>query len=169
VRDFDDNEFPFAYLITFRCYGTWLHGDERGAFRRSSDVKSGVVRVPPRPGLRQAETEQLKHPPVLLDKSQRNMIEDAIREVCAHRRYTLYAVNARTNHVHSVVSASHTPEPILVAFKSYSTQALRRAGLDKNIQPWSRHGSTVYLWKEGHLDKAIEYVVLGQDHPFSVE
>ena len=27
MRDFDDNEFPLAYLITFRCYGTWLHGD----------------------------------------------------------------------------------------------------------------------------------------------
>ena len=35
MRDFDDNEFPLAYLITFRCYGTWLHGDERGSYRRS--------------------------------------------------------------------------------------------------------------------------------------
>ena len=26
MRDFDDNEFPLAYLITFRCYGTWLQG-----------------------------------------------------------------------------------------------------------------------------------------------
>jgi len=25
MRDFDDNEFPLAHLITFRCYGTWLH------------------------------------------------------------------------------------------------------------------------------------------------
>ena len=29
VRDFDDNEFPLAYFISFRTYGTWLHGDER--------------------------------------------------------------------------------------------------------------------------------------------
>ena len=71
--------------------------------------------------------------------------------------------------MHSVVAASSAPEPILAAFKSYSTRALRRAGLDRSIQPWSRHGSTVYLWKEGHVDKAIEYVVLGQDHPFAVE
>ena len=27
--DFERNEFPLAYLITVRCYGTWLHGDER--------------------------------------------------------------------------------------------------------------------------------------------
>jgi len=167
MRDFDDNEFPLAYLITFRCYGTWLHGDERGSYRRSSGRRP--VRVPPRPRLVAAETEQLKHLPVQLNNSQRKIVEDAIREVCLHRRYTLYAVNARTNHVHSVVSASRVPEPILTAFKSYSTRALRIAGLDNNIQPWSRHGSTVYLWKERDLNKGIEYVVLGQDHPFAAD
>jgi len=26
--DCDYNLFPLAYLITIRCYGTWLHGDE---------------------------------------------------------------------------------------------------------------------------------------------
>src|ERR1041385_5911997 len=116
-----------------------------------------------------AETEQLKHLPVQLNKRQRKTVEDAIREVCLHRRYTLHAVNARTNHVHSVVSAAGVPEPILSAFKSYATRALRNAGLDKNIQPWSRHGSTVYLWKERHLNNGTEYVVLGQDHPFAVD
>jgi hypothetical protein len=34
VRDFDDNEFPLAYFISFRTYGTWLHGDERGSVNR---------------------------------------------------------------------------------------------------------------------------------------
>src|SRR2546426_7242807 len=28
--DFQDRSSPIGYLITFRCYGTWLHGDERG-------------------------------------------------------------------------------------------------------------------------------------------
>ena len=169
MRDFDDNEFPRAYLITFRCYGTWLHGDERGSYRRDSHAIRGVTRVPPQPGLNQAETDRLKHPPVRLNNPQRMIVEDAIRVVCLHRKYTLYAVNARTNHVHSVVAALSAPESLLAALKSYSTRALRRAGLDQRIQPWSRHGSTVYLWKERHVDKAIEYVVLGQDHPFTVD
>ena len=39
MRDFDENEFPLAYLITFRCYGTWVHGDERGSMdRRASET-----------------------------------------------------------------------------------------------------------------------------------
>jgi hypothetical protein len=60
------------------------------------------------------------------------------------------------------------PERMLAAFKSYSTRALRQNGLLGNdIKPWSRHGSTIYLWKEEDLAKAVEYVALGQDHPFS--
>ncbi len=30
----NDTDIPLAYLITFRCYGTWLHEDERGATDR---------------------------------------------------------------------------------------------------------------------------------------
>src|SRR5438105_14700411 len=109
MRDFDDNDFPLAYLITFRCYGTWLHGDERGSYRRSSGVMSAVVRIPPRKGLENAETKQLKHQPVRLNKRQRITVEKAVREVCEHREYRLRAINVRTNHAHSVVSALSHP------------------------------------------------------------
>ena len=30
----NDTDIPLAYLITFRCYGTWLHGDKRGSIDR---------------------------------------------------------------------------------------------------------------------------------------
>ena len=30
----NDTDVPLGYLITFRCYGTWLHGDERGSIDR---------------------------------------------------------------------------------------------------------------------------------------
>ena len=91
-------------------------------------------------------------------------MEQAIREVCEHRKYLLRAINVRTNHAHSVVSAMQKPEPILDAFKSYSTRALRRDRFDfsPSVKPWARHGSTIYLWKERDVAKAIEYVVLGQ-------
>src|SRR5713226_6077029 len=110
MRDFDDNEFPLAYLITFRCYGTWLHGDERGSYRRNSRVTSGVLRIPPRPGLKRAESQQLKHRPVRLNKRQRAVVEQAVREVCLHRKYRLRAISVRTNHAHSVVSALRSEE-----------------------------------------------------------
>src|SRR5436305_948277 len=141
MRDFDDNEFPLAYLITFRCYGTWLHGDERGSFRRSSRVMSGVLRIPPMSRLKTAESRQLKHHPVRLNKRQRQVVEQAVREVCLHRRYRLRAINVRSNHAHSIVSALSKPEPIREALKSYSTRALREAGLlPVSVKPWARHG-----------------------------
>ena len=170
MRDFDDYEFPLAYLITFRCYGTWLHGDERGSYRRSCRVTSGVVRIPPRAGLRKAETKELKHQPVRLDKRQRVVVERAVRGVCKYRKYLLRAINVRTNHAHSVVSALSSPEPMLDALKSYSTRALREAGLlPAHIKPWARHGSTIYLWKENNVEKAVEYVLLGQDREFTLD
>ena len=162
VRDFDDNEFPFAYLISFRCYGTWLHGDQRGSMNRKQNTY-GSARLAPNPRLEKAEIKRFKHPPITLNAEQRKVAENAIREVCLYRNYSLRAINVRTNHVHTVVSAALKPEPILEAFKAYATRALRRAGLlSAGVKPWARHGSTPYLWKERHMEKAIEYVLYGQ-------
>jgi REP element-mobilizing transposase RayT len=170
MRDFDDHEFPLAYLITFRCYGTWLHGDKRGSYRRNSRLLSGVSKIPSRPRLESAERQQLKHPPIRLNKKQRAVVEQAVRDVCKHRRYRMRAINVRTNHAHSVVSALSLLEPILDAFKSYSTRALRAAGLlSAQVKPWARHGSTIYLWKERDVERAVEYVLLGQDHEFKLD
>jgi REP element-mobilizing transposase RayT len=162
VRDFDDNEFPLAYLISFRTYGTWLHGDERGSMSRKQN-KYGTPRIAPNKRLERAERKLLKHPPVTLDGRQRPVVEKAIREVCEHRGYVRLAINVRTNHVHTVVSAAMKPEAILQAFQAYATRKLREAGLlPREIKPWSRHGSTPYLWKERHVERAIDYVLNGQ-------
>ena len=162
MRDFDDNEFPLGYLITFRCYGTWLHGDTRGSMDRKHNVY-GAPKIASNVALEGSDSRQRKNSPFILNSAQRQIVEQAIREVCDHRKYLLRAINVRTNHAHSVVSAMQKPEPILDAFKSYSTRALRRAGLlSPAVKPWARHGSTIYLWKERDVAKAIEYVVLGQ-------
>jgi REP element-mobilizing transposase RayT len=161
-RDFDNNEFPIAYLISFRTYGTWLHGDKRGSMSRQQN-QYGTPRIPPNPGLQRMELTQLKHTPVKLDDKQRPIVERAIREVCDHRGYVLRAINVRTNHVHTVVSAALKPEPILQAFQAYATRKLREEGLiPREVKPWSRHGSTPYLWKDRHVERAIEYVLYSQ-------
>jgi REP element-mobilizing transposase RayT len=162
MRDFDDNEFPLAYLITLRTYGTWLHGDERGSMDRKNNVY-GTSKVAPNSLLKKSDAKQLKHPPITLNTRQRLVVGRAIREVCDHRPYVLRAINVRTNHVHTVVTAMQDPERVLDAFKAYATRALRRSRLlTVKIKPWGRHGSTVYLWKEKDVAKAIEYVMLGQ-------
>jgi REP element-mobilizing transposase RayT len=165
--DFQNGAEPLAYLITIRTYGTWLHGDERGSVDRSQWHRYGSAKMPASYKLVGAEEVQLKHPPVILDETQRAIVEQAIRKVCEHRGYHLLAVNARTNHVHSVVSAAGKPEPVMNAFKSYATRYLREKGLlPPNIKPWSRHGSNPYLWTQEQIERAIDYVVNGQgDEP----
>ena len=162
MRDFDQNEYPLAYLITFRCYGSWLHGDARGSFKREYGISS-TTSVSPNEALEQVEFKQLQHPPVTLTPDQRLVVEAAVRQVCRHRKYQLRGINVRTNHVHVIVSAFHPPERILNDFKVYSTRALRESGLlSSRVKPWSRHGSTIYLWKELDVEKAMVYVLLGQ-------
>jgi REP element-mobilizing transposase RayT len=162
MRDFDDNEFPLGYLITFRCYGTWLHGDTRGSTDRQHNAY-GTAKLAANAPLERSDLSQRKHSPIILNAEQRKVVENAVNGVCEHRKFFLRAINVRTNHAHTVVSAMQKPEPILDAFKAYSTRALRQEGLiSPGVKPWSRHGSTIYLWKERDVAKAIEYVLHGQ-------
>ena len=161
--EFNDRSVALAYLITFRCYGTWLHGDERGSVGRKGSNIFGEAKIGPSTTLRRIDAEKVDGPVMHLGSVERRVVESAIREVCIVRGYSLYALNVRTNHVHLVVSNAGKVERMMDSFKAYSTRALRAANLiTEDTRPWSRHGSTRYLWTEKHIDTAIEYVVDGQ-------
>jgi REP element-mobilizing transposase RayT len=166
--DFQDRGQPLAYLITFRSYGTWLHGDERGSIDRRNYNRYGTPAMPANSRILVEEQGNLKTGAVLLNSKQRAIVEAAIHEVCQYRNWVLHAVNARMNHVHSVVSARCPPENVMNNFKSYATRRLREAGaLAQHVRPWARHGSTPYLWTEEQVARAVDYVVNGQgDEPF---
>jgi len=163
--DFQDRSVPVGYLITFRCYGTWLHGDERGSVDRHHR-RYGTPRVQPSPLRRQHDRELLEQPPVKLNSPQRAVVEFAIRETCKIRRWRLWTVNVRTNHVHAVISASKKPEGVLSALKANATRLMREAGLWTNeLSPWEFRGSKKYLWDDDQLSKAIAYVECDQGEP----
>ncbi len=51
-------------------------------------------------------------------------------------------------------------------FKAWGTRALRDSSdLAGDESPWTRHGSTRYLWDEQSVEAAIEYVRDWQDRP----
>jgi REP element-mobilizing transposase RayT len=162
--EFDTNDFPLAYLITVRSYGTWLHGDERLTVDRHGLNVYGRRRRAPNENLRNVMRQNMSEStPMVLNEIQRANVKDAINEVCNHRGYDLRAVNVLTNHFHVVVSAQSKPEPIANAFKSYATRKLREAGLiGDEVRPWARGKSRRYLWKPKHVSRAIEYVLYGQ-------
>jgi REP element-mobilizing transposase RayT len=158
--DFQDNSAPLAYLITIRCYGTWLHGDVRGSMNRLGRNGYGAKKIEPIRGLENSDRSQMRATRFRLDARKRDAVERAVREVSKRRGYNLLAVHARTEHVHILVSSSSKPEPIMTAFKAYSTRRLRIDGLiGREDKVWSRHGSTKYIWTEPSVRNAIEYVL----------
>ncbi len=153
---------PVAYLITFHTYATWLHGTDRGSVDREHNTP-GTPFLEPDPRREDTEAQRLKHPPITLDDEQRAVVEAAINEVAGHRGWTIHALNVRTNHVHVVVSADVPPERVMADFKAYATRRMVERGvLAESTKPWSRHGSTRYLWNEQAATAAGQYVAEAQ-------
>ena|ERR1041384_456511 len=126
--DFQVRNSPVGFLITFRCYGTWLHGDERGSFDRHHRVY-GTPGLPPSQLRHEHDRKLMKQPAVKLSSRQREIVESAIRETCAKRNWKLWTWNVRSNHIHIVVSANKKPQAILSAFKANATRALKEWGI----------------------------------------
>lgn len=153
---------PLAYFISFRTYGSWLHGDERRSVDRTHN-QFGTPMLARSDGRAEFESKELKHDPVSLSPAARAIVESAIHGVCEHRGWTVHAINVRTNHVHVVVSASGPPEPAMNAFKSWATRRLRESALvGPDTRVWSRHGSTVYLFREDKVAEQVKYVTEAQ-------
>jgi REP element-mobilizing transposase RayT len=153
-----------AYLITFRTYGSWLHGDDRGSVDRRRFNTPGEPTIPPRVGLVSAERANLRQPPVRLTHHERDVIREAIRTAAHRLSWTLHAINVRTEHVHVVVSSEWRAESLLSTLKAEATRTLRRNGLRPVTERiWSRHGSTKYLWDDNSVAAAVDYVLNRQD------
>ena len=95
-------DHPVGYLITFSCYGSRLPGDERGAVDRTHNAFGSAFR-PPDKAQQQRARARLRAAPEHLPAAGRGVVEQAIRSVCAHNQWQLYALNARCTHVHVVV------------------------------------------------------------------
>jgi REP element-mobilizing transposase RayT len=158
----NDTDTPLAYFISFRTYGTWLHGDKRGSVDRFQNQYRSPY-IPPNVRWHRSTREQMKAEPLILGGRQRRAIKAAIRETCKIRKWSLLAFNVRTNHVHTVVTAHRPSKVVLTAFKANATRQLREEGLwPYNFSPWTRKGSRRKLWNERSVANAIDYVLFGQ-------
>jgi REP element-mobilizing transposase RayT len=150
---------PIAYFLTWTCYGTWLHGDSRG----SVDVlhnQPATPYLPADPAREGRELELLVRGPDVLTDPERALIEETIRRHVEIRRWTLHALNVRTNHVHAVVAAATTPETVMSQFKAWCTRRFREQGFRAPSEPiWTEHGSTRYLWTPEAVHRACDYVL----------
>ena len=147
---------PLAYLITWTTYGTWLPGDERGwVEKHQQGTQSGD------PNRYASAVQLLKEPPVILNPLQRQLVEETIAKHCAFRGWTLHAVNARSNHIHVVVTApGMNPKEVMAQFKAWCSRRLNeqeRAGLNQK-KWWTQYGSKKWINDENYLQNAIRYV-----------
>jgi REP element-mobilizing transposase RayT len=150
-------DWPLAYFITFRTYGTWLPGDDRGSVDRDHDQVGEPTR---RDGLLVARAVgQMAADARVLTEKERVLVKESIERRCTVAGWELTAINVRTNHVHVVVAAPARPEVVLGSLKSWATRDLRDAGLAEHGERlWARHGSTRYLWEPGSVERAVDYV-----------
>lgn len=119
--------------------------------------------MPPNTALRAYESDALRNSAIALSPAQRAVVDEAVRSVCTYREWNLRALNVRTNHVHAVVSAGVPPERVMNTWKAWSTRRLRELSqIDAAQRVWSRHGSTVYLFRPERVAEKIAYVLEGQ-------
>lgn len=157
----NDTDIPLACLITLRCYGTWLHGDVRGSIDKDHNVY-GSPYLEPNAKRESFSKDLLRSDPLLLNAARRRTVELAVREVCEIRRWSLDAINIRTNHLHVVASGAPSKTARRL-FKSYATRNLKTKGLwAYSHSPWAGKGSRRLLWNEQSVQNAIDYVLYGQ-------
>jgi REP element-mobilizing transposase RayT len=104
---------------------------------------------------------------VVLTEEQRVLVEQTIRDHCRIRGWLLHAVNARSNHVHVVVTADRDPDEVMNQFKAWCSRKLSdAAGLVGAVakkagrRRWFTEGGDKELIdNDRYLGHAITYVM----------
>src|SRR5438093_695627 len=138
-----------AYHLTWTTYGTWLPGDQRGWVRKR------VCGIQPPDAERERESRKsMAETQVTLTPAQRALVEQTIRDHCRIRNWELHAVNARTNHVHVVVTAERDPDDVMDQLKAWTSRRLSdQAGLTETV---ARKAGRRHWWTEGGDIESIE-------------
>jgi REP element-mobilizing transposase RayT len=159
---------PVAYFLTFSTYGTWLHGRDPGSVDRTHSAY-GTPLLPPNAEVESEQSMKMRQGEYSLDEARREVVLSTIREVASHRRWRIWAVHVRSNHVHVVLTAPCKPEKVMSDFKAWASRRLREK-FDESADRdrWTQHGSTRYVWSNEQLDQKIHYVLDEQGAAMSV-
>jgi len=154
-----NSDEPLAYFINWSVYGTHLQGASTG-WR-----KYGKGEMRPQPLLESWRRERLNHSVVLLDQNHRDVVLKAAEEHCIHRNWHLWECNARTNHVHAVVTATgQSGKVVRDQLKANCTRSLReRFAIFRDRPVWTVGGDWRCINSERELHRVIEYARDAQD------
>jgi len=98
-----------------------------------------------------------------LSATDRSVVEETIERHCGIRGWTLHAVNARSNHVHVVVTAlGCKPEVVRNQFKAWCTRNLKSSNLGRE-RFWTEGASCRWINLDDDLESAILYTTDAQE------
>ncbi|MEM9943475.1 MAG: transposase [Planctomycetota bacterium] len=149
---------PVAYFLTWVTYGSWLPGDQRGwvEYHKGWKLPNPLLEIECK--IRQSEES------CLLTQRDRCLVETQIARTCETRKWRLFAVNCRSNHVHVVLAASNTlPTKIRIDLKAYATRRLKIESTQAGRKNWwGERGSVRWVWNKESLDQVVRYTKMGQ-------
>jgi len=150
---------PIAFFITWTVYGSRLQGDVRGWRRRRHGDQE------PQPRLAEWRRERLKHEVMLLSPEQRVVVECECQRHCDYRGWHLWAANARSTHVHIVVTAAgYSGKTVRDQLKANGTRGLReRWPQFRDRAVWTVGGDWVCINHEDDLESICLHVREAQD------
>ena len=150
---------PIAYFITWTVYGSHLQGDVRGWRRRRHGDQL------PQPRMAEWRRGRLRYDIVLLTPEQRAIVECECKRHCDIRRWHLWVVNARSTHVHIVVTAAgYSGKAVRDQLKANGTRGLReRCPQFCDRAVWTVGGDWVCVNTEDELESVCVYVRDAQD------
>ncbi len=150
---------PLAFFITWTVYGSHLQGDDSGWRRRRNGYQ------PPQLRLADWRRRRLKYDLMLLSPDERRVVEAECERHCRHRRWHLWAVNARASHVHVVVTADgYSGKTVRDQLKANCTRGLReRWNQFRDRTVWTVGGDWRCINSEDDLETVCLYVRDAQD------
>jgi REP element-mobilizing transposase RayT len=150
---------PIAFFITWTVYASHLQGDVRGWRRRRHGDQL------PQPRLAEWRRQRLKHQVMSLSPEQRAVVERESQRHCEHRGWQVWAVNARSTHVHVVVTAAgYSGKTVRDQLKANATRGLRERWQQFCGRPvWTVGGDWVCVNTEDDLEQICLYVRDAQD------
>jgi REP element-mobilizing transposase RayT len=158
------------WFLTWRTYGTWLPGDERGFVDPVVDEQGHrVIHNLPgtridadNPHLHKYSQEIMRGPAVYLTHDQAAALLGQFQETVRHRGWELLTVAILPNHVHLIVGVNGDPDPasLLRDFKSYGSRRLsRRWTIPASNTWWAESGSRRILKTDENRLQAMQYVL----------
>jgi hypothetical protein len=150
-----------AYFITFTTYGTWLHGSAKGKGSVDEEHNEfGTPFVSPDAQREQQAREAMVQPPYVMGPAEREIVCQAIVELAKERGWNLLAAHVRSNHVHVVISVDRDPGRLMSDLKGRASRDLSQAGFgNADRRRWTRHGSTLHLFREEEVEAKICYTL----------